>query len=543
MKQLITLTFLFLLFSSFGQSEAKIAQILSAQHSSIQRISCENSLTSTLLPCEFSGSTFDIQSLKSALKNISVVKIYYVNTTYKSSPSFDQHALDVKRFHWLSAQFPEFFADPIIEWEVVEQKGCTTSEEGETFFHGFVLVHRPALTEENRNKEIDALLSFLQDPENGYKEPELDPLINTLNRPSSSTSTATPKKIEEKNTFAKFKTGEYALYKHFQQTLINSPGINRDRIDQWVKVSFSVSEAGEIGSLNFLEDYPLSASDRVKNAFQSMPKWEPETENGQAVSTTIRLDIRVSYSGDVNGIYLRNGVRPAFNEYELGLTEYKSEEEYKEAQKTMRESGIYVSLEHLDSTKRFALVMDVTGSMGSSIAAMLTWIKENNVSIPFSSFTFFNDGDNNDTSAKPIGKAGGIYSTTSIHEVNQVVETAMRKGSGGPELSENDMEATLKAIEIDPKATDILLIGDNYSDVRDIRLLDNISKPVHVLLCAAPAKIRTEYLDIVKQTGGKLYLNGEVIDFSKVLDGETVVIQEYSYTYNGRKFRLVGKNS
>jgi hypothetical protein len=539
MKQLITLTFLFLLSSSFGQAEAKIAQILSAPHSSAQRISCENSLTSTLLPCEFSGSTFDIQSLKSALKNIAVVKIYYVNTTYRSSLTFDQHGLDLKRFHWLNAQFPEFFADPIIEWEVVEQKGCSTSEEGVTFFHGFILVHRPALTEENRNKEIDALLTFIKNPEDGFKEPELDPLVNTLNRPSSSTSTATPKKIKEKNTFATFKGGEYALFKHFQQKLVNSPGINRDRLDQWVKVSFNVSETGEISKLTFLEDYPLSASDRVKNAFQSMSKWEPETENGQAVSTTIRLDIRVSYSGDVNGIYLRNGVRPVFNEYELGLTKYKTEEEYEEGQKTMRESGVYVSLEHLDSTKRFALVMDVTGSMGSSIAAMLSWIKENNASIPFSSFTFFNDGDNKDSSAKPIGKAGGIYSTRSIHEVNQVVETAMRKGSGGPELSENDMESVLKAIEIDPTATDILLIGDNFSDVRDIRLLDNVSKPVHVLLCAAPTKIRTEYLDIAKQSGGKFYLNGEIIDLSKVLDGETVFIQGFNYVYNGREFRVV----
>jgi len=541
MKQLTTLTFLILFFSSFGQYEAKITQILSAPHSSTQRISCENSLTTTILPCEFSGSTFDIETVKSSLKNIAVVKIYYVNTSYRSSPTFDQRALDVKRFHWLNTQFPEFFADPIIEWEVVEQKACTTSEEGETFFHGFVLVHRPALTEENRNKEIDALLTFIEHPEEGYKE--LDPLVNTLNRPSSSTSTATPKKIEEKNTFAKFKTGEYALYKHFQQTLINSPGINRDRLDLWVKVSFNVSETGEISNLTFLEDYPLSASDRVKNAFQTMSKWEPETENGQAVSTTIRLDIRVSYSGEVNGIYLRNGVRPVFDEYELGLTEYKTEEEYKEAQKTMHESGVYVSLEHLDSTKHFALVMDVTGSMGSSIAAMLSWIKENNASLPFSSFTFFNDGDNKDSSAKPIGKAGGIYSTRSIHEVNQVVETAMRKGSGGPELSENDMEAVLKAIEIDSTATDILLIGDNYSDIRDIRLLDNISKPVHVLLCAAPTKIRTEYLDIAKQTGGKFYLNGEIIELLNTKDGETIVIQGYSYSFNGRKFRLVERKS
>lgn len=539
MKQLITLTFLVQISLANGQAEQKISQILGVSHSTTSKISCQNSLTTTLLPCDFSGSTFSIQSVQSRLKDMSVVKIYYVNTTYRSSLSFNQHALDVKRLKWLNAQFPEFINDPIIEWEVVEQTGCATPIEGDSYFHGFILVHRPALTEENRQDEIDALLSFIENQDQGFNEPELDPIASTINRSNKENSSATNKNNAQKNTFSKFQEGEYALFKHFQQTLMNSPGINRDRLDVWVKVSFSVSETGEISNLTFLENYPVSASDRVQNAIRSMPKWNPAYENGQAVQSTIRLDIRVSYSGDVNGMYLRNGVRPEFNEFELGLSKYKTEEEYHEAQKTMKESGIYISLDHLDSTKRFALVMDVTGSMGGSIAAMLSWIKKNNDAIPFSSFSFFNDGNN--ANSKPIGKTGGIYSTRYLKEVNQVVETAMRNGSGGPELSENDMESVLKAIEIDPTATDILLIGDNYSEVRDIRLLDNITKPVHVLLCAAPTKIRTEYLDIAKQTGGMLYLNGEIIDLSKIIDGESIVIQGYSYTYNGRKFRLEEK--
>jgi hypothetical protein len=535
MKIFITLSFLVFFSFAFGQNEAKITQILSTPHSTIPRISCENSVSTTLLPCDFSESTFDVQSLKSALENCAVLKIYYVNTTYKSSLKFDQHALDMKRFRWLNAQFPEFFLDPIIEWEVIEQTGCLSSEEGPSFFHGFVLVHRPALTEENRNKEIDALLSFLQHPDDGFQEPELDPLVNTLNRPSSSSSKTTGK--NQKNTFAIFKGGEYALFKHFQQNLLNSPGINRDRLDEWVKVSFNVSETGEIDNLTFLEDYPLSASDRVKNAFQSMPKWEPETENGQAVPTTIKLDIRVSYSGSVNGMYLRNGVRPDFNAQEVGPPDASSNAGTTDAQNPLQHSGVYVNLSRLDSTKQYALVMDVTGSMGGSTAAMLAWIKKHHASSPFSSFSFFNDGNN--ANSKPIGKTGGIYSTFNIQDVNKTVELAMRKGSGGPEISENDMEAVLKAIEIDSTATDILLIGDNYSDIRDIRLLDQISKPVHVLLCAAPSKIRTEYLDVVKQTGGQLYLNGEIIDLTKIVDGQTVVIQGFNYVFNGRKFRLV----
>lgn len=540
MKQLITLLFLAHFSLVIGQVEQKIVQILAAPHSTTPKVSCGNSLTTTLLPCDFSGSTFSIQEVQSRLKDMSVVKIYYVNTTYRSSISFDQNALDVKRLKWLNAQFPEFLADPIIEWEVVEQTGCASSSEGAAYFHGFILVHRPALTQENRQAEIDALLSFIENPEKGFNEPELDPIVGTINRPDKENSSATNKNSAQKNTFSKFQDGEYALFKHFQNTLMNSPGINRDRLDLWVKVSFTVSETGEIGNLTFLENYPVSASDRVQNAIRSMPKWNPAFENGKPVPSTIRLDIRVSYSGDVNGIYLRNGVRPEFNEHELGPKEQTPVDfESGDMTNMLRVSGVYTSLEHLDSTKQFALVMDVTGSMGGSIAAMLSWIKKNSESTPFTSFTFFNDGDN--ANSKPIGKTGGIYSTYSEKEISSLIKTAMMNGSGGPEISENDIESVLKAIELDSTATDVLLIGDNYSDIRDIRLMDKITKPVHVLLCAAPTTIRTEYLDLVMQTGGKLYLNGQIIELLKIKDGETIVIQGYCYSYNGRKFRLLEK--
>lgn len=539
MKQLITFSFLVLLSTSFGQSEAKIAQILSTPHSTTQRISCENSLTTTLLPCSFSESKFDIQAVKSALENMSVVKIYYVNTTFRSNENFNQHSLDVQRLKWLNTQFPEFLADPIIEWEVVEQTGCNTSEEGVTFFHGFILVHRPALTVKNRQDEIDALLSFIENPEVEFKEPELDPIARTVNRPTKGNSTVSNINTVQKTSAANFSDGDYALFQHFQYTLKNSPGVNRNRLDVWVKVTFTVSETGEIGDLTFLENYPESNIDRVQNAIRSMPKWNPAYENGQPIPSTVRLDIRDSYSTAVNGLYLRNGVRPEFSEEELGGITTSADTDRAEVQNTIRLSGVYSGLEKLDSTKRYALVMDVTGSMGSSVAATLSWIKKNHTSHPFTSFTFFNDGNN--ANSKPIGKTGGIYTTYSVKEINSLIVTAMQNGSGGPEISENDMEAVLKAIEIDSTASDILLIGDNYSNIRDIRLMDEITKPVHVLLCAAPTTLRTEYLDLVIQTGGKLYLNGGIIDLLKTMDGETIVIQGYNYSYNGRKFRLIEK--
>src|SRR5690606_34139262 len=115
------------------------------------------------------------------------------------------------------------------------------------------------------------------------------------------------------------------------------------------------------------------------------------------------------------------------------------------------------------------------------------------INTPFTSFSFFNDGNNAATKNKKIGKTGGIYFTKSISEINKQIKEAMQMGNGG-EAPENDIEAILYAIENDNLADEIVLIGDNYSAVRDLELLKEISKPVHVILCAAPKFVRNDYL-------------------------------------------------
>ena len=84
---------------------------------------------------------------------------------------------------------------------------------------------------------------------------------------------------------------------------------------------------------------------------------------------------------------------------------------------------------------RYALVMDVTGSMAPNIAAMKRWIEKNASNMDFTSFSFYNDGDGKPTSQKKKGETGGIYMTTSVDEIGQVIEKAVLAGSGG-EISE-----------------------------------------------------------------------------------------------------------
>lgn len=161
MKIFITLAFLVFFSFAFGQNEAKIAQILSTPHSTTPRISCENSVSTTLLPCDFSESTFDVQGLKSTLKNCAVVKIYYVNTTYKSSTTFNQHALDIQRFRWLNAQFPEFFSDPLLNGKLLCKRVVRPPKKvGHFFTDSCSYIGRHSLKKTATKKSMPCFLSF-----------------------------------------------------------------------------------------------------------------------------------------------------------------------------------------------------------------------------------------------------------------------------------------------------------------------------------------------------------------------------------------------
>ena len=111
---------------------------------------------------------------KNVLNELTIVKVYYIYTQFRQSETFEQLELDRKRFDKLSTYIPGILEDPYIEWEVIEQTGCENPEEGDDYFHGFVLVHRPRMTEEERQREIEKLSAFLDDPTQEFVEEKLD---------------------------------------------------------------------------------------------------------------------------------------------------------------------------------------------------------------------------------------------------------------------------------------------------------------------------------------------------------------------------------
>jgi len=544
--------FIFLLSVNFvvAQSNSRIESILKIPRTQIAKLDMPESNSVTYLPSIFSESKFQNNSTISNLQNATVIKVYYVYTLYKLSPDFNQLALDRKRFNWLNANFPSMISDPFIQWEIIEQTGCSDFTQGDSYFHGFVVVHRPFSTEEHRLAEIDQLTKFLDNPTEIFVETLLDPIASQVGKTSmtsdaGSSSTTTISTTTLKESPAKFAEGEYALLTFLQENLKNTPEIGLQRTDVWVDVKFTVKADGSVDSLVFIGDYTKAVREEVEYAIDTMPNWKPAIQNGKPVESTVSLQIRVSYSGELKGMYTRDRQKPGFRDETKIIPELKDDSEFNlmttpEAI-NVKSTAVYKGLEIISAQKKIALVMDVTGSMTTHIASMMHWVRTHSATATFTSYTFFNDGDGKTTKNKKIGETGGIYMTKSLAEADKIIKETMMKGNGG-EAPENDMEAVRYAFTEDLDADAVLLIGDNYSEVRDINLLNEIKKPVHVLLCAAPKFVRCEYLKIAKQTGGTFILNGEIIELASIVKGETRIIQGVEYFYNGNDFELKSKD-
>jgi hypothetical protein len=534
MKIIFTLCVFFFLLFPFAQDNARIEAILAIPRTPVEKLEITEGVTVTYLPTTYANSSFDLNTQLQKLEGATILRVYYVYTRHRRSEAFNQMALDRERLLWLNSVLPEIVSDPFVQWEILEQTGATDYESGQTYFHGFVIIHRPVMTEEERQKEITRLMDYLENPDEVFFEMTVDPIASQTGKEQPGTEKAEPLRSD-----AHFPDGESALFEYFQRNIIYTP--DAGRFDGWVEISFAVLEDGTIDSLVFRKDYPPTVQTIVEKTFNDMPEWKPETVNGKPVYAVVNLEVRVSYSPDVKGMYTRDGQRPNMDAGPgVAFVPVEDENNFNLMTPpqaiTVKSSAVYKGLDlYLESTGT-ALVMDVTGSMTTHIAAMKNWIRSQKTP-PFTSYTFFNDGDKKTSKEKKIGETGGIYMCKVLDDMDKTIEEAMNNGTGGEE-PENDLEAVLHAIAHDENAKEILLIGDNYSEVKDISLLNKINRPVHVLVCAAPKFVRCEYLKIAKETGGKVILNGALIDLAPIVKGDKIVLNGVDYKYNGTDFEI-----
>lgn len=185
------------------------------------------------------------------------------------------------------------------------------------------------------------------------------------------------------------------------------------------------------------------------------------------------------------------------------------------------------------------VTIDVTGSMAPFNTQVELWYQMNAATENQTQFVLFNDGDNMSNQAKIIGNTGGIYfcNNCTPEELSTKILIAKTKGSGG-DGPENDIEALVKGIR--PEHSEIILIADNYSAVRDMALLSQLNRPIRVVLCGAlNRRPHVDYLTLAYATGGSIHtMEQDLVNLSLLIDGEKITIGNQVYMLKRGRFLL-----
>ena len=76
----------------------------------------------------------------------------------------------------------------------------------------------------------------------------------------------------------------------------------------------------------------------------------------------------------------------------------------------------------------------------------------------------------------------------------------------------------------------------------DAKLLKNTTAHVRIILCGVRDYVNPRYLALARQHGFSLHtIEGDIEDLSKLLEGETIVIQGQQYLVTKDGFKLVQK--
>lgn len=186
-----------------------------------------------------------------------------------------------------------------------------------------------------------------------------------------------------------------------------------------------------------------------------------------------------------------------------------------------------------DKWKTKMIVTDVTGSMYPYMKEVALWHLLELMNNERSDYIFFNDGDNMPDNLKIIGKTGGIY--ISLKDVPDSVlstlDIAMSKGNGG-DAPENNIEALLEAQNI-RKNSEIILVADNLSPVKDLILLENINIPIRIIVCGSKnGYVHPDYLTIAYRSGGSVHtIEEDIVNLTHLRDDDTITISGKIYRF------------
>jgi hypothetical protein len=281
--------------------------------------------------------------------------------------------------------------------------------------------------------------------------------------------------------------------------------------------------------------WELVKREKIKKKYKKTGLYEPRLKSKRIAGITYKK----------RSIWNRRPLRLAYYDTIVSFDTVKSfrvsEHALKFLSDNLHDSTIFGVMKRNVHWKNIHFVCDVTSSMWPYSTQLLIWHKMNFNLRNSRYYTFFNDGDNTPDNKKRLGRTGGIYhvSATGIADVENTAMDAMKRGGGG-DAPENNVEALISASEKYRDAGDIVLVADNQAPIKDMLLLSQLKKPVHVILCGTQyGPVNTDYLDLALKTGGSLHTLEEDFNLlTKLEEGQTIEIGRNLYRMNKGKFSI-----
>ncbi len=508
----------------------EIERILSIQPREIEKYTAQSKVGLIQLETAFNNAIYtNLTDLKSLNEKV-ILKVELIYTTYRKSESFDQHGLNRKRLNALFTAAPNVMKQAGINWVLTAQTGCTSAEMGTEFFHGLVITYR-----EKPSKSITEIEKrFLKEVASGTIKPHVydSYLKNELKKEKA--DSIEEAKIDPVIKLPEFVLGERARIDFFTKNL-RYPSTG-DKVAERVDVQMVIDKTGKISGISFPGTLSTSPyHEEVLRFIQTMPNWRPGTVDNKPVDCMVQFSVDFMSRGSI--------IPSPLEVYALDSPSKTSEKrtsvDYSKIKPQPNSNSVEQTLAKND-WKNAVLVCDATGSMAQYNAQVMVFL-EKAIAKKDSSYTsivFFNDGDNALDRNKKTGKVGGIYpfSPTTSESILEKLLAVMEAGNGG-DLEENNIEALIKTEQLFPNCKSIVMIADNFATPRDMSLLNQLKKPVHVIVCGASPILNENYLTIAYVTKGSVHFNNkDITNIHTFEEGATVQVGKETFVLKKEKF-------
>jgi hypothetical protein len=189
--------------------------------------------------------------------------------------------------------------------------------------------------------------------------------------------------------------------------------------------------------------------------------------------------------------------------------------------------------------KNSLVVMDWTGSMYEFGVKLILWHTKHLTESGVKNLVLFTDQRGDDNS-KSIGACGGVFyqENTDVKKLMKLMKSLKNKESN--DIEENNIDALLKGVEKSKDFSELIMIADNRSCMKDYCKADSIKVPVKIILCGSQLGINPQYVNLAYKTGGSIHtLESDTKDIGEwAKAGKSLVIDGFKFKFNTKKDRF-----